>query len=98
MIEKSTFTHRFYSLLLLTILLIGFVYCLSILNKYVNKEEILDSAVKLYQYKPKTKSWHIVGYKCPYCDKHYQTPRNEFYTHIDKCDGPKTKKLGYDED
>lgn len=64
----------------------------------MNKKEILDSAIKLYQWKPVTKGWTITGYKCPYCYKHYFTLRNEFYTHIDKCDGPKTKKLGYDED
>ena len=63
----------------------------------MNREEILECAVKLYQYKPKSKNWQIVGYKCPYCYKHYQTLRTEFYTHVNKCEGPKTK-VGYDED
>jgi len=51
----------------------------------MTKDEILDKAVKLYQ--RKKDKWHIVGYKCPYCYKHYYTLNRPFYQHINNCDG-----------
>jgi hypothetical protein len=43
-------------------------------------DEIMEIATKLYH--RKVNGWFIVGYKCPYCDKHYHTLRSEFYDHI----------------
>lgn len=49
-----------------------------------------QNAVRLYQ--RKKNGWFIVGFKCPYCQKHYATVRKEFHTHVENCTGPKTKK------
>lgn len=66
-----------------------------IINKYVDKDEILQIAIKLYHYKKK--QWVITGYKCPYCNKNYQTLRNELYVHIDNCEGTRKKSSEYED-
>lgn len=58
----------------------------------MTNEEVLQVAVKLYQYRHVSKRWDITGYKCPYCYKHYFSLRKEFYTHVKECDGPKDKR------
>ena len=47
-------------------------------------------AVRLYQ--RKKNGWFIVGYKCPYCQKHYATVNKPFHSHVESCTGPKSKK------
>ena len=56
----------------------------------MDKLEIESIAVKLYH--RKKNGWNIVGYKCPYCYKHYQTLRKEALEHINSCDGPKERR------
>ena len=51
----------------------------------MTNEEIVERAVKLYQYRHKTKVWSIIGYKCPVCLKYYATLRKEFYSHVPNC-------------
>lgn len=53
----------------------------------MTEEELLETVVKLYQYRLKSKRWDIIGYKCPYCYKHYATLRKEFYSHVENCEG-----------
>jgi hypothetical protein len=48
----------------------------------MTNDEILEIATKLYQ--RKKNGWFIAGYRCPYCEKHYHTLRNEFFTHVRK--------------
>lgn len=51
----------------------------------MDEDEIIDIAIKLYTYK--NKSWHITGYKCPFCLHHYHTKNKRMLEHIYNCEG-----------
>jgi hypothetical protein len=53
----------------------------------MTKKDIIELVTKLYQ--RKKNGWFIVGYKCPYCDKHYFTLNNPLIQHVKKCTGKK---------
>jgi len=57
-------------------------------SKY-SDSDVPENVTRLYQWKPKSKGWAIVGYKCPYCQKHYHSIRSELFTHVENCTGPK---------
>jgi hypothetical protein len=63
--------------------------------KYDMQKKYTDADVPDYVsrlYHKKKNGWQITGYKCPYCGKHYHSIRVELFTHVESCDGPKTKR------
>lgn len=59
-------------------------------NKYKDSD-VPDNVTRLYQWRHVSKRWDIVGYKCPYCYKHYHSIRQGLFTHVENCTGPKEK-------
>lgn len=59
-------------------------------NEKYSESDLPYPVGKIYQ--RKNKAWIISGYTCPLCSKSYSSLRIEFIRHLDKCDGPETKK------